>query len=220
MATIFLSISCNKVVTYNFTKDDQSKKLLSHYAKGKVFTLLNNDGDERKFEVVDIEQEIIQLYSSGGMGGIPSSSFYYEKRSIFLKDYRNEKIYYLNIFRYPIDYLSAQAKSYKKFPSHLILENGSIPYDMEYTGHGAFLLSFYYNEPTITLSSNGFTYNKVHIIDRDPKKVVGMGLDPDRWTNTDFGGTFNVAKYIYFDEYYGIVGLETYDGSQWRLKNE
>jgi len=212
-------MSCEKkMVTYRFTDKDKLK-LLPHYTEGKIFTFLNSDKDERKFEVVDIKQEIIQLYLTGGMGGTPHYAFYYEKKRILLKDYRNEKIYFLDIIKYPIDYSSAKTKSHKKFPSRLILESSGIPYDNEYTGHGFFLLTFNYDEPTTTLSSNGFTYNKVHIIDRNPNKVIGAGLDPDEWANTDFGGTFNMAKYIYFDEDYGIIRFDSYDGQQWRLEN-
>jgi len=209
MIGLFLTVSCEKkMATYRFTDKDKPK-LLPHYIEGKIFTFLNNNGDERKFEVVGIEQKIIQRYSSGGMDGFERYYYYYEKKRILLKDYRNEKKYFLDIFRYPIDDNSARARSHKKFPSHLILEHSSIPYDSEYVARGLYLFSLNYDDPTSTLSSNGFIYNKVHIIDRDN----------GNWVNTDLGGTFNMAKYIYFDEDYGIIGFDSYDGQQWRLEN-
>lgn len=45
-----------------------------------------------------------------------------------------------------------------------------------------------------------------------------MGFDTSYWEH--LGGTFNEAKYTYYDENYGIVGFDSYDGCQWRLKNQ
>ena len=214
LSSIFICANCErekKTVTYCFTSDDQSK-LLPHYTNGKIFTFVNSYGDERKFEVVEVEQEIIQDYSPGGMGGWERYYYYFEMKKIMLKDYRNEKKYIFKIFRYPIDYLSAQTKSYKKFPSRLILEISSN--DSEYAGYGSLQTSFNYDDPTTTLSSNGLTYKKIHILDRDLKSY--MGLSPDHWEH--LGGMFNEAKYTYYDEDYGIAGFDSYDGQQWRLK--
>lgn len=168
-----LLISCKKekndeIVTYHFTSDD-SIKLLPHYVNGKIFTFVNSEGDERKFEIINIEQKYSQLSQLGG--GIFSPSryyyyFYYEEKIISLKDYKNEKIYCINIWRYPIDVESAKVDIYKKFANRLNMELTSHQ-DGNYSGSGYYQMSFYYGTPVITLLSNGLTFNKVHILDRE-----------------------------------------------------
>ena len=222
MATLLAFIGCKEkkekeVVTYRFTNVDQ-QKLLPHYTNGSIFTFTNSNNEERKFEVVNIEQKVMLYDELGGMGGFYKTFFYYETKRITLKDYRNEKHYVILIYKSPKDFSAAKDNIYKEFPSHLVMEMYSDPYETEYEAWGRFQHSFYYGTPTISLSSNGRTFKKVHIIERDPKNLIGMGVNPNEWENTDFGGLFNMAKYTYYDEDYGIVRFETYDGHQWILE--
>jgi len=206
--TLFLSISCNKeIVTYNFINDDQSK-LLHHYTIGKIFTFVNHDGDERQFEVVNVEHKIIQECKSSGISG-PRYYFYYEKKNFELKDFRNENYYNLIIQRYPKDILAAKNNIYKKFPSYLFLKIESYGIDGYHDGmydyYGMMPVEFSFEEEITTLTINSITYKRVHILFREE--------------DCSSGGTFNEAKYTYYDEDHGFIGFDTYDGHEWRLRN-
>jgi len=188
----FVCTACEgekELVIYRFTNDDQ-QKLLSHYTKGKIFSF---GDDERKFEVVEIQQNITRDFK-GGIQATYNYDFYYEQKRIILKEYVDGGRYVFVIHRYPINVEQAKSNPYKIYPSRLIVKF-----------HEGLYINF--GDPTTKLSANGLTFEKVHILDR-----------------TEFGssqkGLFYEAKYIYYDEYYGFVGFNNFDGTQWRLEDK
>jgi len=196
-----------EIVTYRFTNEDQPK-LLPHYIIGKFLNF--TDGDSvKKIEVIETGQKIIQLLHVGGMYGKDRYLFYYEEKRIILKDYINEKHYTLVIKRYPIDGPGAEANIHKIFSSRLILE---LTGDSYYTQYGFRPTWFNFDDPTTKLSLNGLTFEKIHIMDRSYH--AGLGIRQDDWESRK--GILNGAKYIYYDENYGIVGFDSFDSQQWR----
>jgi hypothetical protein len=108
--------------------------------------------------------------------------------------------------------MEAKDNPYKKFPTKLSfrIEGDNHKYDY----YGMLPARFYYyDDPTTTLSVNGFTYTKVHILDRSNILSHHGGIH-----DGCCGSMFNEAKYTYYDEDYGIIGFDDYDGNQWRLE--
>ena len=207
-----LFVACEKekeFVTYSFTSDDRLKLLL-HYIEGKFFSF---GDDERKFKVIGIRQLVRQNVDFAGKSGTDKHYFYYEEKQITLEDYESGRQYTLRIRRYPINVQEAEDNPYKKYPSRLSLniDGHRYPYNVYDVSKNRYSESFSYGDATTTLSANGLTFTKVHILDRSRYR--------DDWQGY-FGSMFNEAYYTYFDEDYGIVGFDSFAGTQLRLENK
>jgi hypothetical protein len=185
---------------YVFTNADQVK-LLPHYIKGNILTFVNDGGEERQIEVVEIEQLTLMANESGG--SVWRYYFYYEMKRIYIKDLRDGRNYSLIIKRFPKDIEGAKLKMFETFPSHLVLDIADDSHWYPYY----YPISFFYGNSTTAISINGITYKWVHISDRN---YLG---------ETTSGGTIHDAKYTYFDENYGFIGFDSYDGDKWRIVN-
>ena len=200
-----------KFVTYGFTNDDRTK-LLPIYTEGQVFSF---GADDRKFEVVEVWHGIRYESTGGGKSGPAKKSFGYEEKQITLKDYESEKLYVIHIKRYPNKekIMSAKFEPCQRFPSQLTLQiRGD---NSRYDYYGMIPVRVYYDSSTTTLTVNGFTYTKVHILDRS--RVYNFQQSGDRYC---VGSMFNEAQYTYFDEDYGIIGFDSFDGQELRLEKK
>jgi len=197
------------LVTYSFTTDDQ-RYLLSHYTEGKVFSF---GEDDKKFKVVGVERQIRQYAESGGKSGGAKYYFYYEEKRIILEDYSEGKRYTLMIRKYPIDFAKAINNPDIICPSQLSL---LISGDSHYDAYGRCRVGFIYGDSTTTLTVNDLVFTKVRILDR----ICVYDYQNGVLDKGCVGSMFNEARYTYFDEEYGFVGFDNFDGTQLRLENE
>ncbi|MDR1345902.1 MAG: hypothetical protein LBK03_04280 [Bacteroidales bacterium] len=197
-AIILLSGGCKKeIVTYRFTEEDKLK-LLPHYIEGKIFTFVNENGDTRKFKVVEFKQGIFQEREYRGLGGNDEYYFFYEYKHVDLIDIETQNKFRISIYRKPINIDLAKENLFKELPSQLL---GTIGKSDPFT----FGIHFIYDGITSTFTFNGITYVNVYELpQKDVKKDGGMLID---------------ATITYYDEYQGIIGFDDINNHQWRLKN-
>jgi hypothetical protein len=198
IATVLLLNGCKKEsVTYHFTEEDKLK-LLPHYIEGKIFTFMNETGEERRFKVLEFKQGIFQEREYRGLGGNDEYYFFYEYKHIDLIDMETQNRFRISIYRKPINIDLAKEKPFKKLPSQLLGTIGkSDPF--------RFSIHFVYDGITSTFIFNGITYINVYELHQE--------------NTEEFGGMLIDATIVYYDEYQGIIGFDDINDHQWRLKN-
>jgi hypothetical protein len=202
VALVCLAASCKKEpVTYRFAEEDKLK-LLPHYIEGKIFTFANENGEERKFKVEGIEQDISQYWESGGMMGGDKYYFFCEYKQFELVDLSNQNHFVSGMYSFPVDENKSKENIYKHFPSHLLGKFGRSSSFLLYH----FTIDFIFNQPVQTFNFNGIIYNNVIVIYNEEAE------------NSD-GGMLIDAKVVYYDIYQGIIGFDDINNHEWRLKN-
>jgi hypothetical protein len=203
VALVCLAASCKKEpVTSRFAEEDKLK-LLPHYIEGKIFTFVNENGEERKFQVEKIEQKIAaQHWIYGFCGGNCHDAFYCEPKYIDLIDLGTRNTFYLTFARFPIDFTKAQQDNYHMQPSSLLGQFRRSTTSFSYY----FAIHFNLDETVQTFNFNGIAYNNVIVTHNNEAE------------NSD-GGMLIDAKTVYYDIYQGLIGFDDIHDHEWRLKN-
>jgi hypothetical protein len=203
VALACLAASCKKEpVTYRFTEEDKLK-LLPHYIEGKIFTFVNENGEERKFKVEKKYQKIeTNHWLGGGCGGNCHDAFYCECIYINFIDLETQHSFYLTMARFPIHVNEAEQDNYQLQPSALF---GIFSRDV-FQGY-YFAIHFNLDETVQTFNFNGIAYNNVIVIHNSKAKNSGGGMLID-------------AKTVYYDIYQGLIGFDDINNHQWRLENK
>jgi hypothetical protein len=196
VALVCLAASCKKEpVTYRFAEEDKLK-LLPHYIEGKIFTFVNENGDEKGFKVSSIINHMARLIMPNGMYVADDEYYFYEEKRIFLIDLLSQKTFRITLRRLPIDGEKARSDIYKNFPSHLC---------------GLICDNFYNYSVDIIYKDeqNSMKINETYFYN-----VINLNV------NTQiYSGTLKDACIIYYDIYQGLIGFDDINNHQWRLKN-
>jgi hypothetical protein len=206
VALVCLAASCKKEpVTYRFAEEDKLK-LLPHYIEGKIFTFANENGEERKMKVINVEHGIIQHRTPGGLGGGPDYYYYFEYKYFYMQDPNSNGEFYFLIHRLPINLRLAEENIYKEFPSHSQVTFNVTAFLLHYYMQGTFT----FNQSITNMTIDNITYEKVHQCEDffKPSNPSNLSLE-------DYWG----IKTIYYDEFNGIIGFDDINNHEWRLKN-